>query len=354
LNLNPTNGTLSGTPGDANVGQTGDIEIIVSDGKAQGALGPFRIQVAPRDVPPAPPAPTPPPPTPPPPTPPPPTPPPPTPPANTPPVISGSPAATVVAGTAYSFAPTASDADKDPLTYSIRNKPAWAAFSRSTGRLSGTPTSANVGAYANIGIDVSDGKVTASLPAFSITVTAAPNRAPTISGSPPTTLNVGAAYSFTPTATDPDTGDTLTFSIQNVPSWATFSTSTGKLSGTPATADVGMTANIVISVSDGKASASLPAFSIDVTQIATGSAVLSWSPPTQNTDQSSLTNLAGYRISYGTSASNLDRTVQVASAGLTTYTIDNLAAGAWFFSLKSYTSSGETSIATTPVSITVQ
>ena len=59
-----------------------------------------------------------------------------------------------------------------------------------------------------------------------------------------------SAYNFQPKASDPD-GNTLTFSIQNKPSWLVFNTTTGKLSGTPSSADVGTYSNIVISVSDG-------------------------------------------------------------------------------------------------------
>src|SRR5213076_2167295 len=118
------------------------------------------------------------------------------------------------------------------------------------------------GTSASIAISVSDGQSTASLPAFSIVVTQ-PNRPPTISGTPATTATTGVAYSFTPTASDPD-GDTLTYSITNRPAWATFSTTTGQLQGTPTAA--GTFASISISVSDGKASASLASFSIVVTQ----------------------------------------------------------------------------------------
>ena len=183
---------------------------------------------------------------------------------NTAPVISGSPATTVVQGVAYSFVPAAADADEQTLTFSISNQPAWASFSASTGALSGVPGVADVGTVSGIVISVSDGVESASLPAFSITVTAA-NQSPVISGTPETSVKAGAAYSFTPTASDPDEGAVLTFSISNKPAWASFSTSTGALSGTPAGTDVGVTSGIVISVSDGTASANLPAFSLAVT-----------------------------------------------------------------------------------------
>src|SRR4029077_15101773 len=186
----------------------------------------------------------------------------PTPPA--PPTISGSPATSVVAGQHYSFTPTTTDPSAKPLTYSISNQPPWATFSATTGQLSGTPATANVGTYANILISVSDGISNAALPAFAIAVTTPPPMPPTISGSPATSVVAGQSYSFTPTTTDPS-GRTLTFSISNKPSWATFNTATGQLSGTPAAANVGTYANILISVSDGISNAALPPFAIAVT-----------------------------------------------------------------------------------------
>ncbi len=89
------------------------------------------------------------------------------------------------------------------------------------------------------------------------------NVALTISGIPEPTVSVGSSYSFVPTVT-PDTG-TLTFSITNEPTWATFDTSTGELSGTPS--EVSVTTGIEISVSDGTNSASLVPFDITVAEV---------------------------------------------------------------------------------------
>ncbi|MEJ2621071.1 MAG: putative Ig domain-containing protein [Candidatus Thiodiazotropha sp.] len=184
-------------------------------------------------------------------------------PENTPPVISGSPNTQVAEGQAYSFRPSASDADDDSLSFSIANRPAWASFNSTTGQLSGTPDMNDAGTTSNIQISVSDGTDTASLSPFSITVTNT-NQAPTISGSPNTSVAEGGSYRFAPSASDAD-GDSLSFSIANRPSWASFNTATGVLSGTPDMDDAGTTSNIQISVSDGSASASLSAFSITVT-----------------------------------------------------------------------------------------
>jgi hypothetical protein len=93
---------------------------------------------------------------------------------NSAPVISGTPAASVVANSAYSFKPTATDVDGDTLSFSISGKPAWANFDIKTGQLGGTPGTGSVDTYDNIVISVNDGTVSASLPAFGIQVQAAP------------------------------------------------------------------------------------------------------------------------------------------------------------------------------------
>lgn len=179
------------------------------------------------------------------------------------------------------------------------------------------------------------------------------NRAPTISGSPPTVLVVGQSYDFTPSASDPD-GDTLTFSIQNRPAWASFSATTGRLSGTPAAGDVGQFSNVQISVSDGRgAQASLSAFTIAVNQIAMGSVTLSWNPPTTNADGTPITNLAGYRIYFGRSESSLDQRVVITNPGTIRWVVDNLSAATWFFSMTSYNTAGVESARSAVVSRTL-
>ncbi len=308
-------GELRGTPISANVGTTSNILISVSDGTTTVSLPAFNLQVATAPS---------------------------QPPPNRAPTISGTPATTATAGTAYSFRPTASDPDGNTLTWTIQNRPAWATFSATTGRLTGTPTSANVGTSARITISVSDGTATASLPSFTIQVGAAANRPPVISGSPLTSVLIAVLYDFQPTASDPD-GNTLTFSIQNRPSWATFNTANGRLSGTPTLADVGTTANVTISVSDGTAITSLPAFSLVVLQNATGDAVVRWQIPTTNTDGSALSDLTGFRVVYGRSASTLDQTANVNNAGLSQFRVENLSAGQWYFAVYAVNARGVTS-----------
>ena len=86
---------------------------------------------------------------------------------------------------------------------------------------------------------------------------------PTISGTPQTAVSIGSAYSFTPVASDPNSKQ-LTFSILNKPSWLTFTTVLGSLSGVPSSSDTGNFAGITIIVSNGELTATLPAFTISV------------------------------------------------------------------------------------------
>jgi hypothetical protein len=267
--------------------------------------------------------------------------------------ISGSPPPSVVAGAGYVFQPSVSARSGTEVSFSVTHKPDWATFSITTGRLSGTPTSAQTGAYGDIVISASDGWRRASLPAFSITVNAAATR-PSIAGTPATSVNVGAAYAFTPSATA-GSGGTLSFSIGNCPAWATFSASTGALTGAPTEAAVGAYAGIVISVSNVSGSASLAPFSITVSEPqASGSANLSWIPPTENTNGTPLTDLAGYRIEWGTSASDLTQRMTIANAALMTYEVTSLAPGTWYFAVQAYTTVGTYGLLSNVVSQTIQ
>jgi hypothetical protein len=275
---------------------------------------------------------------------------------NQPPTISGSPTTSLYTNTTYDFRPTARDPEGRTLTFTIVNKPSWAAFGPASGRLMGYPKSP--GSWNNIQIRVSDGVNVTTLPAFSITATVRGsttpvNAAPTISGSPARSVNANSAYNFRPTATDADS-TTLAFSISNRPSWATFNTTNGQLSGTPSASQVGSYGNIIISVSDGRSTAALPAFAINVVDVSNTGAELSWTPPTQNTDGSSLSNLAGYRIAYGTNPNALTQSVQVSNVGITRYTIDNLSPGTYYFAVRAYTSNGTESANSTVASKVVQ
>ena len=305
-------GKLTGTP--STTGTYSNIVIKVSDGLAKASLPAFSIVVR----------------------------------RNHRPEISGTPGTSVAEAGSYNFVPSANDPDGQKLTFSATGVPAWASFSRSTGRLWGSPPSGSAGkTYSNILITVSDGAKSATLPSFSITIkppstSSTDNRAPTISGAPVTSAVVDRPYSFRPNASDLD-GDPLTFTITGKPAWASFDSTNGTLYGTPTAGNVGVSSNVTIRVSDGKTSTSLAPFPITVSTATTKSATLNWTTPMQNTDGSALTNLAGYKVFYGTVSRQYSTTLKVVGPGTTSLVVEGLTQGTWFFAMQSYNNVGDVS-----------
>ncbi len=181
------------------------------------------------------------------------------------------------------------------------------------------------------------------------------NGAPTISGSPPTAASVGVAYPFTPSASDPD-GDTLTFSVANLPGWANFDTTTGRISGMPTLGDIGTFAGIRISVSDGNFTSSLSAFSVEVMQdnAALGSATLSWTAPATNTDGSQFSDLIAFRIYYGTAPGQWSNQIYLDNPSITTYVVQNLMPDTYYFTATTINSAGLESAFSNIASKTIQ
>ncbi|HKQ83322.1 MAG TPA: putative Ig domain-containing protein [Steroidobacteraceae bacterium] len=165
------------------------------------------------------------------------------------------------------------------------------------------------------------------------------NAAPSIGGQPGADAQAGQAYSFQPSAQDPE-GAALQFSVTNLPSWATFDASTGRISGSPPSSAVGSYSGVVISVSDGVNTARLGPFSINVVALSTGVATISWTPPNSNTDGSALTDLTGYVVLYGRSADNLSQSIEIDNASMSTYVVESLATGTWYFAVVSVNAEG--------------
>lgn len=144
------------------------------------------------------------------------------------------------------------------------------------------------------------------------------------------------------------------------------------MSGTPAAAHVGTYSKITITAYDGYQKAVLAPFSIAVKGTVaggkppvvtpppasvpqtTGSATLVWQPPTQTTNGSTLTNLAGYRIYYGTTANNLAQTVTVANPGVSRYVVSGLTTATWYFQMTAYDKNGMESPPTAVESVVMQ
>src|SRR5580658_1315619 len=226
--------------------------------------------------------------------------------------LSGSPSAQVAANSAYTFRPASVSPAGTSLLFSIQNKPAWANFSLTSGELSGTPSGSETGEYSGIQISATDGSNTAILPSFAIRVTAP--SALVASGSSSTTTPASSS-----TAQSSSSGGSTTSSSGAGSTGSTSSSSSGSTGTSTASSDT-------VSVS--------------------------WQAPTENTNGSAITNLAGYTIYFGTSASSMTQQVNIATVGELTYVISNLGPGTWYFEVVAVNTAGVSSAPSSVVSVT--
>jgi hypothetical protein len=75
--------------------------------------------------------------------------------------------------------------------------------------------------------------------------------------------------------------------------------------------------------------------------------------PTENTNGTSVTDLAGYHIYYGTDANDLSQTINVAGADTTSYVVTGLNAGTYYFAVNAYNSMGVDSDLSGVASVTI-
>jgi hypothetical protein len=87
--------------------------------------------------------------------------------------------------------------------------------------------------------------------------------------------------------------------------------------------------------------------------VVTGSAFLSWQPPTANTDGTALTGLAGYKIYFGFSANGLAVAATLKDPKAVQYVIQNLTRGTWYFAVTALATDGTESLLSPVASKTI-
>jgi hypothetical protein len=183
------------------------------------------------------------------------------------------------------------------------------------------------------------------------------NTAPTIKGTPAASVSANDNYSFQPVATDTD-GNLLAFSIANKPYWAEFSDTTGRLSGPVTNADADTYDNILISVTDGLETVSLPAFSIrvDAVPAPTGSFTLNWTAPVARSDGSplSLAEIDGYRIYYENASGDSPNSQNVTDGSADSATVTDVPAGDYNVVMTTYDDAGRESAVSAQITKTAQ
>jgi len=167
------------------------------------------------------------------------------------------------------------------------------------------------------------------------------NAPPTIVLAAVADAHVGVTFDYQPVAQDPES-DTLRFSAANLPAWASLDTTSGRISGTPGPNDAGVYESISITVADATHKVVTAPFSITVNPALEGSGVasLQWETPPSKVSGEPLDDLAGYRILYGRSSSDLDHSVLITDPATTSYQFSTLTSGVWYFAVVAVNSSG--------------
>jgi len=157
---------------------------------------------------------------------------------------------------------------------------------------------------------------------------------------------VGAAFDYQPMAHDPES-DTLQFTATNLPPWASLDSISGRISGTPGPGDEGVYESISITVADAMHKVATAPFSITVgpglepeQEVGSGVASLQWEMPPSKVSGEPLDDLAGYRILYGRSSSDLDHSVLITNPATTSYQFSSLTSGVWYFAVVAVSSGG--------------
>lgn len=176
-----------------------------------------------------------------------------------PPQIQSSPVLTAAVGVLYEYDVDASGTPSP--VYSLTTNPSGMTIDAATGVIQWTPTAAG---DENVVVQVQGIDASWAVDTQSFTISVAVNNPPQITSSAPTEVRAGNQYVYNAAATDSD-NDTLTWSLVSGPSGMVIDSSTGAVTWTPSSGDVG-TANCSLTVSDGKGGAADQDFSIHVTE----------------------------------------------------------------------------------------
>ncbi|MCP4312585.1 MAG: hypothetical protein GY790_15085, partial [Bacteroidetes bacterium] len=155
-------------------------------------------------------------------------------------------------GETLSFSVTATDPDGDSLTYSASNLPPGATFDLVPQIFTWTPEQGQAGSYTAILFTVTDDGDPPLSDSVMITITVIDvneNQPPVLDPIGNQSINEGETLSFTATASDPD-GDTLTYSVSNLPPGAMFDPATQVFSWTPGYNQANLYPDVVFTVTD--------------------------------------------------------------------------------------------------------
>lgn len=162
----------------------------------------------------------------------------------------------------YSYQVAATDANAEPLSFSLSVAPDSMSIDAATGLVRWTPSAADVGVHS-VEITVTDSRQASSTQRYMLTVrTPSANRAPVLTSLPVVVAEVGQAYPYQAVAVDAD-GDTLSFSLITAPAGMSINSANGQILWQPTASQIG-DHQVEVVVADGQGGAGRHAFTVVV------------------------------------------------------------------------------------------
>ena len=178
---------------------------------------------------------------------------------NVAPVITSAPVASAAWLQPYVYPVAATDADHDPLTFSLPTAPPGMTVTPDTGEIAWTPPGPGT---VNVAVAVDDGHGGTGTQSFALTVGMPSNRPPQLGPITDRRIPLGAPFNLALAANDPDPGDTLTFSLLSGPTGASV-TPAPILAWTPGIGQLGFHP-LTVGVHDAAGASSSTSFTIEV------------------------------------------------------------------------------------------
>jgi RHS repeat-associated protein len=195
---------------------------------------------------------------------------------NLAPTIISSAITSANVGRNYAYTVRATDPDAgDLVTYSLDTAPGGVNIHPTSGLITWLPALNQLGQQA-VTVRARDILGFATTQSFQINVTN-PNRQPTITSTPPSSVIVNNTLAYQATATDPDAGEVLAWSIVSAPTGTTINSNSGQLLFTPT---VTGPINFTIRVSDLVGASTTQAFTVQVNAVANANPVFTSVAPT--------------------------------------------------------------------------
>jgi len=163
---------------------------------------------------------------------------------------------------AYSYDVEATDADGDPIEYTLEIAPTGMTINAASGVIAWAPTVTEVGEHT-VTVKAADNRGAYATQSYTLFVTEEPNNAPQITTTPGYGVTISQLYRYDVNAIDPN-GDPIQYSLETAPVGMTIDPLSGLIEWTPSATAVGQHA-IAVKAADDRGAYAIQSYTLVVT-----------------------------------------------------------------------------------------